>query len=31
MMNAVNNALEGIGAKHLEMPLTTPRVRRAVQ
>jgi carbon-monoxide dehydrogenase large subunit len=31
MMNAVNNALESIGAAHLEMPLTPPRVWRAVQ
>ena len=31
MMNAVNNALESIGAGHLEMPLTPPRVWRAVR
>ncbi len=31
VMNAVNNALESIGAKHLEVPLTPPRVWRAVR
>ncbi|MCG8546871.1 MAG: molybdopterin-dependent oxidoreductase, partial [Alphaproteobacteria bacterium] len=31
VMNAVNNALEGIGAEHLEMPLTPPRVWAAIR
>ncbi len=31
VMNAVNNALEPVGVKHLEMPMTAERVWRAIQ
>ena len=31
VMNAVNNALEPVGVKHVEMPLTPSRVWRAIQ
>ena len=31
VMNAVNNALEPVGVKHVEMPLTPERVWRAIQ
>ncbi len=31
VMNAVNNALEPVGVKHLEMPMTPERVWRAIQ
>ena len=31
VMNAVNNALEPVGVKHVEMPMTPERVWRAIQ